>query len=103
MGTHPIFESDFDCLTDLRLNMAALAGLALVEVGVGMMTAAVVIESNKNERRSNKKKVTYRVKHSPDGLEQEYIYECETEEEVNQAIEASLRLGSQHRRAIQYQ
>merc|ERR1712180_230877 len=27
MGTHPIFESDFDCLTDCLVNMARREGL----------------------------------------------------------------------------
>jgi len=27
MGTHPIFESDFDCLTDLKLGVFGLGGV----------------------------------------------------------------------------
>jgi len=26
MGTHPIFESDFDCLTDVDLNKVVVVG-----------------------------------------------------------------------------
>merc|ERR1712130_625260 len=31
MGTHPIFESDFDCLTDMRLLSSVLAATAAAE------------------------------------------------------------------------
>merc|ERR1711973_642685 len=35
MGTHPIFESDFDCLTDFRMSLEA-AMKAWEEIGRGL-------------------------------------------------------------------
>jgi len=28
MGTHPIFESDFDCLTEMKLSLLILTSIA---------------------------------------------------------------------------
>merc|ERR1712193_350138 len=46
MGTHPIFESDFDCLTVVETKMVrALVGRALLGTssGAGRFTAVVVL------------------------------------------------------------
>jgi len=32
MGTHPIFESDFDCLTDLQVKMVSIYAVKIVKV-----------------------------------------------------------------------
>jgi len=32
MGTHPIFESDFDCLTDLKVHLESGSAVVCVSI-----------------------------------------------------------------------
>merc|ERR1712235_236791 len=65
MGTHPIFESDFDCLTewDIKMklfNAVLLAGAA--QAGVGSRVIDMVrSNSDKNEQRLTKEWLTWKI------------------------------------------
>merc|ERR1711931_98092 len=45
MGTHPIFESDFDCLTDLYCSMSSMSWGEYLQGGSGLMNHYQKIES----------------------------------------------------------
>merc|ERR1711962_639854 len=44
MGTHPIFESDFDCLTDIVVRMKLLASLLLVAPHGNALSSQIIWE-----------------------------------------------------------
>merc|ERR1711962_739423 len=44
MGTHPIFESDFDCLTDIVVRMKLLATLLLVAPHGNALSSQIIWE-----------------------------------------------------------
>jgi len=64
MGTHPIFESDFDCLTDeykkwavIEVGVAHLnAAAAALEAAHGRAVGAMSVMSSRRSERSRRKK-----------------------------------------------
>jgi len=50
MGTHPIFESDFDCLTDCQ-NWKKMAKLSRMCLFMASTTGRVVVQLIKHEQK----------------------------------------------------
>merc|ERR1711937_76327 len=61
MGTHPIFESDFDCLTDMgKRNRKALSAI----LDGGTSSLPVKTQTVKNSEKTSKKPVTAKIEKS---------------------------------------
>merc|ERR1711990_445404 len=63
MGTHPIFESDFDCLTDalLRLNLATIQRIDETKIAIQIQLAKVkerqmILEGKMQQPDSHRKR-----------------------------------------------
>merc|ERR1711993_108693 len=56
MGTHPIFESDFDCLTDLRTKMAVVHDMVVGLKKGHKVTKNTVAPRHSRRRGANTKK-----------------------------------------------
>jgi|ERR1711990_791321 len=45
MGTHPIFESDFDCLTEMSFQWVCVAVVLYIEIGISLLLCLPFISS----------------------------------------------------------
>merc|ERR1711990_1217100 len=53
MGTHPIFESDFDCLTEMKLSLVILTSIASAQSfgAVKSKSKTVTVDTSTNPSR----------------------------------------------------
>merc|ERR1712008_67574 len=63
MGTHPIFESDFDCLTDLRMELTWLyTALALLVATLIFLLRAKKPEDQQQEQQQQQRRQPRRLR-----------------------------------------
>merc|ERR1711953_118642 len=64
MGTHPIFESDFDCLTDLKSNFVKFGGREIIEMEILLGSRKRLIDQPECLPRQKRLRLFHRAEYS---------------------------------------
>merc|ERR1711953_508830 len=89
MGTHPIFESDFDCLTELRTMRAELCHFSGLKIYPGHGCCSIRNDGKQIRLLSSKAKALYHDKKNPRKLRWTLLYRRKNKKGVSN--EASLK------------